>query len=89
MLGATRRRILTAHFIEYALLAAVTALFAVALGALAAAIVVTQLMHIAFTFSAAAVALALGLSMGLVFLFGGAGTWAVLRARPVPYLRSE
>ena len=58
-------------------------------GALAAAVVVTQLMNIAFTFSAGAVALALGLSMGLVFLFGGAGTWAVLRAPAVPYLRSE
>ena len=88
-LGATRRRIMTAHFLEYALLSGVTALFAVALGTLAAAIVVTQLMHIAFTFSVGAVALALGLSMGLVFLFGGAGTWAVLRAPAVPYLRSE
>ncbi len=37
-------------------------------------------MNIAFTFSAGAVALALGLSMGLVFLFGGVGTWAVLKA---------
>jgi putative ABC transport system permease protein len=88
-LGATRRRILLSHFFEYALLAAITALFAAALGTLAAAIVVTQLMHIAFTFSAAAVGLALALSIGLVFLFGGAGTWAVLRAPPVPYLRSE
>jgi putative ABC transport system permease protein len=88
-LGATRRRIMTAHFLEYALLSGVTALFAVGLGTLAAAIVVTQLMHIAFTFSVGAVALALGLSMGLVFLFGGAGTWAVLRAPAVPYLRSE
>jgi putative ABC transport system permease protein len=88
-LGATRRRILTSHFLEYLLLSAVTALFAVALGTLAAAIIVTQLMHIAFTFSAGAVAMALGLSMGLVFLFGGAGTWAVLRAPAVPYLRSE
>ena len=33
--------------------------------------------------------LALALSMGLVFLFGSAGTWAVLRAPAVPYLRSE
>lgn len=88
-LGATRRRILTSHFLEYLVLSAVTALFAVALGTVAAAIIVTQLMHIAFTFSAGAVALALGLSMGLVFLFGGAGTWAVLRAPAVPYLRSE
>jgi putative ABC transport system permease protein len=88
-LGATRRRILTSHFLEYLLLSAVTALFAAVLGTLAAAIVVTQLMHIPFSFSLGAVALALGLSMGLVFLFGGAGTWAVLRAPAVPYLRSE
>ena len=88
-LGATRRRILLSHFLEYALLASVTALFAVALGTISAAIVVTQLMHIAFSFSVGAVALALALSMGLVFLFGGAGTWAVLRAPAVPYLRSE
>jgi putative ABC transport system permease protein len=27
--------------------------------------------------------------IGLVFLFGGAGTWAILRAPPVPYLRTE
>jgi putative ABC transport system permease protein len=88
-LGATRRRILAAHFLEYLLLAAVTALFAVGLGALAADIVVSQLMHIPFAFSAGAVAWALALSVGLVFLFGGAGTWAVLRAPAVPYLRSE
>lgn len=88
-LGATRRRILAAHFLEYLLLAAVTALFAVLLGTLAAWLAVTQVMSIAFTFSSAAVALALALAIGLVFLFGGAGTWAVLRAPAVPFLRSE
>lgn len=88
-LGATRRRILTAHFLEYLILASVTAVFAVGLGGLAASIVVSEMMHIPFVFSGAAVALALAVSMGLVFLFGGAGTWAILRAPPVPYLRSE
>lgn len=88
-LGATRRRILAAHFLEYFILAAVTALFAALLGTLAASVVVTQLMHIAFSFSAAAVVLALGVSLALVFIFGSAGTWAVLRAPAVPYLRSE
>ena len=39
-LGATRRRILASHFLEYLLLSAVTAVFALALGTLAAAIVV-------------------------------------------------
>ncbi len=88
-LGATRRRILVSHFLEYFLLASATALFAVALGSAAAWIVVTQVMHISFSFSATAVAVALVLSMGLVLLFGGAGTWGVLRAPAVPYLRSE
>jgi putative ABC transport system permease protein len=88
-LGATRRRILISHFLEYFLLASVTALFAVALGTAAAWLVVTQVMSIAFSFSLGAVAMALGLSIGLVFLFGGAGTWAVLRAPAVPFLRSE
>ncbi|MFA9443223.1 MAG: ABC transporter permease [Hyphomicrobium sp.] len=88
-LGATRRRILTSHVLEYVLLAGVTALFAVALGSIAAWIAVTDVMKIPFSFSLSAVALALSLSTGLVLLFGGAGTWAVLRAPAVPYLRSE
>ena len=88
-LGATRRRILLAHALEYLLLASVTALFAIGLGTAAAAIIVTQLMNISFSFSAAAVAVALLLATGLVLLFGGVGTWAVLRAPAVPYLRSE
>ena len=88
-LGATRRRILAAHFLEYLILAAVAALFAVGLGTIAAWIVVGQVMHVPFAFSAGAVARALAVSVGLVFLFGGVGTWAVLRAPAVPYLRSE
>jgi len=28
-------------------------------------------------------------SIALVAAFGGYGTWRVLRARPVPYLRSD
>ena len=88
-LGATRRRILTSHFLEYLVLGGTTALFALGLGTLAAALVVTQLMHITFSFSLGAAALALVVSIGLVFVFGGVGTWAVLRAPAVPYLRSE
>ncbi len=55
VLGATRRRILTAHLIEYVLLASATALFAVGLGAVAAWFAVTQLMHIGFSFDWGAV----------------------------------
>ena len=88
-LGATRRRIVGAHLVEYLLLAAVTALFAVLLGAAAAWATLHLVMDVEFSFSLAAVAQALGLATGLVLLFGGLGTWQVLRARPVPYLRSE
>lgn len=88
-LGATRRRILTSHAIEYGVLASVTALFAIALGAFSAWVALTKVMDVQFTFSIAAVAQALGLALGLVMLFGGLGTWAVLRAPSVPYLRAE
>ena len=88
-LGATRGRIMMAHLAEYLMLAAVTALFAVALGGVAAWVAVAQVMEIEFSFSWAAVAQTLFMATVLVAVFGGMGTWAVLRARPVPYLRTE
>ncbi len=89
VLGATRRRVLTSHALEYVMLAVVAGLFAAALGTLSAWIAVTEVMRIPFTFSPAAVLGALGLAIGLVLLFGALGTWAVLRARPAAILRSE
>lgn len=86
-LGATRRRILTSHFLEYALLASITAIFAVVLGGVAAYVAVEHVMQIPFAFSWGPVLQVLALSLGLVAVFGGVGTLAVLRARPVPYLR--
>lgn len=88
-LGATRRRILAIHLIEYVLLATATALIAVLFGTLTAWVVLTQVMDLEFTFSWAAVAQAVGVALALVLVFGGLGTWRVLSARPVPYLRSE
>jgi putative ABC transport system permease protein len=40
-------------------------------------------------FSISAILQALGVALGLVLLFGGIGTWQVLRAPAVPYLRAE
>ncbi len=88
-IGVTRRRILVSHVIEYGLLALIAALFALALGSLAAWITVHQVMNVAFSFSWRAAAQALGLAFVLVALFGGLGTLAVLRAPVVPYLKSE
>ena len=88
-LGATRRRILTTHAIEYGLIAVATALASIGLGALVAWIALTRVMDLDFVFSFRAIGLALGVALGLVMVFGAIGTWAVLRARPVPVLRNE
>ena len=88
-LGANRRKILSAHMAEYVILALTTAGFAIGLGALASWLVLTEAMDVKFTFSWTAVALALAISLSLVVAFGLLGTWTILRAKPVPYLRSE
>lgn len=88
-LGATRRRILTSHVLEYVLIAGATAGLAVLFGSIAAWIALEQVMDVRFVFSGAAVALALGIASSLVLVFGAFGTWQVLRSRPVPYLRAQ
>jgi putative ABC transport system permease protein len=88
-LGATSRRILLTHLTEYAILALLTAFISVLIGSLAAWIVLSRVMEVDFVFSGWAAAEAVLASIGLVAVFGGVGTWRVLRARPVPYLRSD
>ena len=88
-LGASKWRIIAAHFLEYAVLAAFTTVFSVVLGSISAYIALTQIMDLEFVFSIRAVLDALLLALGLVFLFGSLGTWQVLRAPTVPYLRSQ
>jgi putative ABC transport system permease protein len=88
-LGATRWRILRSHLVEYLVLALLTSLTALLIASLAAWITVSRVMEINFTFSGAAAAQALLLASGLVAVFGGFGTLRILKAPPVPYLRSE
>lgn len=88
-LGATQRRIIVSHLIEYGILATITGLLAVLVGSIAAWLALTQVMEVELSFSWMAVAQALALATGLIALFGGLGTWRVLRARPLPQLRTE
>jgi putative ABC transport system permease protein len=88
-LGATSWRILRSHLVEYLVLALLTSLIALLIGSIAAYGVLTLAMEVDFVFSAVAAAEALLLAVVLVALFGGFGTWRVLKAPPVPYLRSE
>ncbi|HJZ31349.1 MAG TPA: FtsX-like permease family protein [Hyphomicrobiaceae bacterium] len=88
-LGATRRRILLSHLVEYAILAILTSFISFLIGTAAAWLAVTQVMDLEFTFSWGAALEALLLATVLVAAFGGFGTWRVLRAPTIPYLRSE
>lgn len=88
-LGARRSQVLRAHAFEYALLALIAAVVAILLGSAAAYIAVTYVMDLGFTFSTAAVLQTLAVAAGLIAVFGGIGTWSVLRAPAVPLLRSE
>jgi putative ABC transport system permease protein len=89
VLGATRARIAGIFAWEFAALGLATALAALAVGTLAAYLVVSRLMHLEWTFlPAVAVAVALG-AMALTLAFGLAGTLAALRQRPLALLRNE
>jgi len=87
-LGATRRCIVTAHLIEYAVLALLTGGIALGLGSLAAYLIVTQVMEVQFAFSGLAAAQAIGLAVAFVLAFGAAATARVLAVKVAPQLRA-
>jgi putative ABC transport system permease protein len=87
-LGATRARLLAAYALEYLTLGVATALFGMAAGSAAAAIVVTRVMNLSFTWvpgpllMAAAGAVAATIGLGLI------GTFRALGQKPAPVLRN-
>ena len=87
-LGATRFRLLTAYTIEYLLLGTATAVFGVLSGSLAGWLIVTDLMHLKFTWqplpalAAALAAVVVTVALGLV------GTFTALGQKPAPVLRN-
>jgi putative ABC transport system permease protein len=87
-LGATRRQLLTAYALEYALLGAITALFGMAAGSAAAWMVVSQVMNLPFVWLAApAIATAFAAVIVTVGL-GLIGTAGALNQKPAPVLRN-
>jgi putative ABC transport system permease protein len=87
-LGATRARLIGAYTIEYLLLGAATALFGVLSGSLAGWLIVTDLMHLRFSWlplpalAAAAGAVAVTVALGLI------GTFSALGQKPASVLRN-
>ncbi|MHA6688009.1 ABC transporter permease [Mesorhizobium sp. A556] len=86
-LGATRRTLMAAYALEYALIGLATALFALVAGGVAAWFVVARIMKLPSHFSPevalATVVLSLGMTVGLGLL----GTWRVLGQKAAPVLR--
>lgn len=86
-LGATRRTLISAYCLEYALIGLATAVFALAAGGVAAWFVLAHIMRLPAHFSPevalATVLIALGVTVGLGLL----GTWRVLGQKAAPVLR--
>jgi putative ABC transport system permease protein len=86
--GATRLRLLSAYALEYLALGVATALFGVAAGSVAAALVITKVMNLPFAWlpgpslMAAAGAIVITVTLGLI------GTFTALGQKPAPVLRN-
>ena len=87
-LGATRRTLITAFTLEYALIGLATATFALLAGGVAAWFVIARIMSLPSAFlpevAISTVVLALVLTVG----FGLIGTWRVLGHKAAPVLRN-
>jgi putative ABC transport system permease protein len=87
VLGAVRARLVALYALEYLLLGLAAAVFAVALGSVAAALVVIRVMDMSFEWlPGPAVAVAL-IAMALTVALGLLGTWAALSQKPARVLR--
>lgn len=87
ILGATRRRLLLAFLIEYALLGAATAVFGLAAGIGAAWLIVTRVMLLDFAIIWPAALMAALAALALTVGLGLAGTWRILGLKPSGVLR--
>jgi putative ABC transport system permease protein len=87
-LGATRLRLLAAYTIEYLLLGGATALFGVVAGSLAGWLIVTDLMHLNFTWLPLPALLAALAAVVVTVALGLIGTFAALGQKPASVLRN-
>ncbi len=89
ILGATRGRLIATFLIEYATLGLATAAFGVGAGALAAYVIVADVMQFDFVFAWAP---ALGAALGGLLLtvgLGMIGAWRILGRKPAEFLRTQ
>ncbi|MBM3573028.1 MAG: FtsX-like permease family protein, partial [Alphaproteobacteria bacterium] len=89
VLGARRRDVVGAYLMEYCLLGIVTAVIAALFGAVAASLIMTEVMRAPFTLVPSAIALALAVGVTIAVGLGLAGTWHALGQKAAPLLRNE
>ena len=87
-LGATRRRLLAAYVLEYALVGTATAMFAVLSGSLAAWLIVARLMHLSFVWLPLPALAATAGGVAITVALGLLGTYRALGQKPAPVLRN-
>jgi putative ABC transport system permease protein len=88
VLGASRGRLLGAYVLEYLLVGGATAVFGIAAGSAAAALILTRVMNLSFGWlPAPAFAAAMG-AIAATVLLGLIGTFAALGQKPAPVLRN-
>jgi putative ABC transport system permease protein len=88
MLGATRSRLIAAYVLEYLILGVATALFGVAAGTAAAALVVSQVMNLPFVWVPGPDLVAAAGAVTATVMLGLIGTFHALGHKPAPVLRT-
>jgi putative ABC transport system permease protein len=86
--GATRGQLLLAYGLEYLLIGFAAALFGVAAGTLAAALVIIEVMNLPFIWLPGLAATAALAAIAATVVLGLAGTFTVLGQKPAPVLRA-
>src|SRR5690606_18740190 len=87
-LGATRARLLSAYALEYGFLGLAGAVFGLLAGTVAAALIITRVMNLSFSFDLSGALLAAGLAVVVSVGLGLLGTWRILSQKPAQYLRN-
>jgi putative ABC transport system permease protein len=85
--GATRGQLIAAYALEYLILGVVTAIVGVAAGTAAAALVITRVMNLSYTWLPGPDLLAAGIAVVATVVLGLLGTFRALDQKPAPVLR--
>ena len=86
--GATRMRLLSAYALEYLALGLATALFGVAAGSAAAALIITKVMNLPFAWLPGSLLTAAAGAVATTVLLGLIGTFTALGQKPASVLRN-